>query len=257
VNHALRPLLVVVALVVVILTVRHFYVPDDFGVHERGYTYGWYRERNIWDWEKMAVKYQGKESCLPCHQKQADLISFMPHAVIQCENCHGPALDHPSDPKKLPIDRTRELCLRCHAKLPYPSSARGELRGIEPETHHAGEECVKCHSPHEPRLENLPSPASMQRHESAYCRPCHQTQVDTVKGMPHAIIYCESCHGPAKNHPSDPAKLSTDSTRALCLKCHVDKTRHNLGHVCITCHDPHKSDLQFLQFLPSSGEVQP
>lgn len=249
-SHAWRPLLVVFALVALILAVRYFYVPSDFGVHERGYTYGWYRERNVWDWQKLTNKYQGKETCFRCHAKQAESISFMPHAIIQCENCHGPALNHPTDPEKLPIDTSRELCLRCHAKLPYPGSARGELRGIDPATHNPGRPCVECHSPHEPRLENLPSPALARRHESEYCRSCHREQVDTVKGMPHEIIYCESCHGKARNHPSDPEKLSIDTTRKLCLQCHVDKVRHNVDHACVTCHDPHMSSLQNLQFLP-------
>ena len=47
-----------------------------------------------------------------------------------------------------------------------------------------------------------------------------------------------------------PAKLTIDKTRHLCLTCHVDKWRHNRGRTCVTCHDPHKSSLQFLQFLP-------
>ena len=249
-RHVWRPLLVVLALVALLFVFRYFYVPDDFGVHEPGFTYGWYREQNIFDWQGVAIKYQGRESCKPCHQKQVDAISGMPHAIIQCENCHGPAMDHPSDSAKLSIDRTRELCLRCHAKLAYPSSARGGLRGIDPATHHPDRACVECHDPHHPALTNLQSPTSTGRHGNDFCRSCHQLQVDTVKGQPHEIVYCESCHGPARNHPSSPAKLSIDKTRNLCLKCHVDKWRHNLGRECVTCHDPHKSSLQFLQFLP-------
>lgn len=249
-NHVLRPLLVVIALVAILFVVRQAYVPDDFGVHERGYMYGWYREGSIGDWKWATAKYQGRESCEPCHEKQVDSISGMPHAAIQCENCHGPATDHPSDPAKLPSDRTRELCLRCHAKLRYPSSARGGLRGIDPGTHHPGPACVACHPPHHPTLTNRQSPTSSGRHGNEYCRPCHQAQVDAIVGMPHEIVYCESCHGHARNHPTNPAKLAIDKTRKPCLRCHVDKWRHNVGRACITCHDPHKSSLQFLQFLP-------
>jgi predicted CXXCH cytochrome family protein len=249
-SHALRPLWVVLAIVVTILVVRHYDVPSDFGVHSNGYMYGWYRGRNIWDWKRVTVKYQGKASCASCHQKQVDANSGTPHAIIQCENCHGPALDHPTDPARLAIDKTREFCLRCHAKLPYPSSARGGLRGIDPATHHPGVECVKCHDPHHPNLTNLQSPTPNRHHGNEFCRSCHQVVVDTIVGQPHAIIYCESCHGPALNHPTDPAKLAIDKTRALCLKCHVDKADHNFGRTCVTCHDPHKSSLQFLQFLP-------
>ena len=254
-GHVWRPLLVVLVLVAVLIVVRQIYVPDDFGVHARGYTYGWYRSGSVIDWRWMPLQYQGKESCAECHQKQVAQIRDMPHASIQCENCHGPALDHPSDPPKLVIDTSRGLCLRCHARLPYPSSARGGLRGIDPATHHQGRECVECHPPHHPILDDVRAAGSAQGDLNASCRPCHQKQVDDIVGMPHQIIYCERCHGPKGDHPTDPPKLAIERTRSLCLTCHDDKTRHNAGRPCVTCHDPHKSSLQFLQFLPSSGEA--
>jgi predicted CXXCH cytochrome family protein len=253
-GHIWRPILVVLALVAVLLVVRQLYVPDDFKVHARGYTYGWYRSGSVIDWKWMPLQYQGKETCAECHQKQVDEVRDMPHASIQCENCHGPALDHPSDPPKLAIDTSRGLCLRCHARLPYPSSARGGLRGIDPATHHPGRECVECHPPHHPILD-AGAAGSDQGVLSATCRPCHQKQVDDIVGMPHQIISCERCHGPKGDHPTDPPKLAIDRTRSLCLTCHDNKTRHNAGRPCVTCHDPHKSSLQFLQFLPSSDEA--
>jgi predicted CXXCH cytochrome family protein len=211
--------------VVTILVVRHYYVPSDFGVHKNGYMYGWYRGRSVFDWKFVTVKYQGKQTCTPCHQKESDLRYGTPHANIQCENCHGPLLDHPTDPVKLTIDKSRDLCLRCHSKLPYPSSARGGLRGIDPATHHPGEACVQCHDPHHPNLTALQTTTADRRRGNDFCRTCHQAVVDTVVGQPHAVIYCESCHGPALNHPTDPTKLKIDKTRALCLTClcHVSR----------------------------------
>ena len=77
-RHVWRPLLVVLALVAVLFVFRYFYVPSIFGVHEPGFTYGWYRAANIFDWRAVAIKYQGRESCTRCHQKQVDAISGMP-----------------------------------------------------------------------------------------------------------------------------------------------------------------------------------
>ena len=57
--------------------------------------------------------------------------------------------------------------------------------------------------------------------------------------------------------PSDPAKLTIDTTRQLCLTCHATKTQHNATRLCVTCHDPHRSSLEFLQFLPTSEGVAP
>lgn len=160
-NHVFRPLLAVIGLVVIVLIFRVFYVPKDFGVHERGYMYGWYREGNIAEWKtSVKVKYQGKEYCSGCHEDKVQTIDKTPHAIIQCENCHGPAndaiADHPSEQRpKLTIDKTRAQCLRCHTKLAYPTSGRANIRGIDPDKHNPDIECVMCHNPHKPSLEGL------------------------------------------------------------------------------------------------------
>ncbi|MGZ3593493.1 MAG: cytochrome c3 family protein [Syntrophales bacterium] len=147
--HVLRPLYVVLTMVAIVLIARTFFVPDDFGIHERGYMYGWYRQANIEDWKAVKVKYQGKTFCAPCHNQETQKNLSSPHRIIECENCHGPAVAHPEDPPKLTIDKTRELCLRCHAHLPYPTSQRSEIKGIDPDQHNTGLACVLCHNPHE------------------------------------------------------------------------------------------------------------
>jgi hypothetical protein len=156
-NHVWRPLIVVIGIVALILAVRAVYVPKDFGVQERGYMYGWHRKSNETDWKNFVVKYQGIEYCNNCHPDKVESIRKTPHTIIQCENCHGPA-GRPDgtvhyDPDKLPklsIDRSRELCLRCHFPLKYPTSDRRKIRGIDPEQHNPGIECSSCHNPHNP-----------------------------------------------------------------------------------------------------------
>jgi predicted CXXCH cytochrome family protein len=154
-SHVFRPLWIVFGIIGAVLIARLFYVPKDFGVHERGYMYGWYREGNIEDWKNFKIKYQGSDYCKNCHPDKSESIAMTPHALIQCENCHGPALDHPSDPPKLTIDKSRALCLRCHFPLPYPTSGRANIRGVDPDTHNPDIECVMCHNPHKPSLEGL------------------------------------------------------------------------------------------------------
>lgn len=150
--HVLRPLFVFLAFVGIVLIARLIYVPADFGIHERGYMYGWHRKSNEEEWKQVKVKYQGMEYCNGCHPDKNKALMESPHAIIQCENCHGPAIDHPSDPPKLSIDRSRELCLRCHTYLPYPTSNRANIKGIDPERHNPGIECFMCHNPHKPNL---------------------------------------------------------------------------------------------------------
>jgi len=158
-SHVWRPLFVAIGLVLLIIVVRSFLVPDDFGVWERGYMYGWHRKGNEAEWKKVTVKYKTKAYCKECHAEKVESIDRSPHGILPCENCHGPAMNHPEDPPTLTIDHSRELCIRCHAKLFTPSSGRSKIRGIDPVTHNPGAECSLCHDPHHPNLEAL------KRHE--------------------------------------------------------------------------------------------
>lgn len=152
-NHVWRPLWVALGLVAGLLLLRLFLVPDDFGIHERGYMYGWYRAGNAEEWKQVPVKYRGSAGCQECHEENYKAVTASPHAEIPCENCHGPRGDHPDHPEVLAIDTARELCLRCHQRLPYPQSARGQLPAIEGEKHNSTRECVDCHNPHDPSQE--------------------------------------------------------------------------------------------------------
>ena len=76
--HVLRPLYVILALVGLILVARTMVVPKDFGVHERGYMYGWYRKANEEEWKALKVKYQGKEYCQTAMRKQEQQVDALP-----------------------------------------------------------------------------------------------------------------------------------------------------------------------------------
>ena len=154
-SHVWRPLFVVIGLVVLILIARTVVVPQDFGVYERGYMYGFHRYGNEDNWKAFKVKYRfDSDYCKDCHSDKYSIMQT-PHAIIHCENCHGPVLDHPTDPEKLTIDKKRELCLRCHFPLAYPTSDRAHIRGVDPEKHNPGIECSACHDPHKPNLEAM------------------------------------------------------------------------------------------------------
>ena len=154
-SHVWRPLFVVLGVVALILVARTLLVPKDFGVWERGYMYGWHRKSNEDDWKAVKVKYKTVAHCRTCHEEKVTSIARSPHGIISCENCHGPALDHPDDPPTLSIDHSRRLCIRCHALLVTPSSGRAKIRGINPATHNPEAECTLCHDPHHPNLEEL------------------------------------------------------------------------------------------------------
>jgi predicted CXXCH cytochrome family protein len=146
--HLLRPLLAFLAVVALILVARAFFLPKDFGVNERGYRFGWHRAGNEQEWKDFTIKYKGSDLCMDCHNDKFTAIKASPHKDIQCENCHGPAGDHPADPPKLVVDKSRDLCLRCHAPLPYASSARSQIKSMIPDLDSPDTACVTCHNPH-------------------------------------------------------------------------------------------------------------
>jgi predicted CXXCH cytochrome family protein len=152
-SHLLRPLWVILVFVAFSIIARQFVVPSDFGVGERGFMYSFYRKSNEEEWKAFKVKYQSKEYCKECHEDKYKSNMASKHKIIQCENCHGPAIDHPENPEKLTIDTRRALCIRCHSYLPYKQSFRSKVKGINPEEHNPDMECVMCHNPHEPDLE--------------------------------------------------------------------------------------------------------
>jgi len=139
-------------LVGIILLARPLVVPSDFGTGERGFMYGYHRKSNEDEWKAFKVKYRTKEYCKDCHQENYESSMSSKHNAIQCENCHGPAVDHPEEPAKLVIDKSRAQCLRCHSYLPYEQSHRSKIKGIDPKEHNPDMECSMCHNPHKPNL---------------------------------------------------------------------------------------------------------
>jgi len=158
-NHVLRPLWVAIAFIALVLLARYILVPKDFGVQGQGgsFTYNFHRASNVQEWKDFPIKYLGKEVCVECHTENGEKLASSPHTVIECENCHGPGLDHPEteNPETMNIDRSRALCLRCHAHLGYPESNRSLIPGIDPNEHNVDSECVECHDSHNPDLEDM------------------------------------------------------------------------------------------------------
>jgi predicted CXXCH cytochrome family protein len=148
--HVYRPLFIVAGVVALFFIVRAFITPADFGIGKRGYTYAFYRTSAVEEAKSVKVKYRGAQYCSNCHAQRYETWSTSLHGVVKCENCHGPAIDHPVKPPKLTIDRSRTLCLRCHALLPYEASGRVNIRGIDPDKHYMGVPCATCHNPHHP-----------------------------------------------------------------------------------------------------------
>ncbi|MBI4211643.1 MAG: cytochrome C [Deltaproteobacteria bacterium] len=135
--------------------VRHFLVPTSFG------QFGFYRGTNLAEQQAKSVVHGGKESCSTCHEDVAKNHAAGSHAVVQCENCHAALSKHINKDGEfvelMPIDRSPQLCLRCHRSLPsrptgFPQIETKEHLGLDEPELQAGA-CLACHNSHRPSLE--------------------------------------------------------------------------------------------------------
>ncbi len=92
----------------------------------------------------------------------------------------------------------------------------------------------------------------------ATCEVCHADVAETRQGSRHAMIGCESCHGPLGQHAEDPSRLkpTRPDGAKICLTCHrtevakpkgfpqVDAQAHAQNEPCNTCHTPHHPELK-------------
>ena len=151
---------IVFAVLAAVVAARKIIVPS-FAAVNGDYRYRWHRVANEQEWKNFPVSYKDNDRayCSGCHPEEAAKMAASVHADIQCEDCHGPVDNHPDNPARLPIDRNRNLCLRCHAKLPGRPTLYAQLPGKtiqlvlqDPEKHNPGIECVTCHDPHKAAL---------------------------------------------------------------------------------------------------------
>jgi hypothetical protein len=96
--------------------------------------------------------------------------------------------------------------------------------------------------------------------DSGECQRCHAAQYTPWQAASHAVVACETCHGPLAEHAATAPVQAEPGTIAiaappegLCTLCHeknparplafpvVDSTAHYAGAPCLGCHDSHTS----------------
>jgi hypothetical protein len=94
--------------------------------------------------------------------------------------------------------------------------------------------------------------------DSSLCQRCHAAQYAPWQAADHAVVACETCHGPLAEHAATapveaaPGTIAIEKPPAgLCALCHeqgpgrplgfpvVDLTSHYAGAPCLGCHDSH------------------
>ena len=143
--HLIRPALVVLAGLGIFMAIRAAVVPKGFG------KYGHYRPAALEMLRDKPISYAGQDTCVMCHDDQAQARAAGRHAHVACEACHGPLAQHANDPSSLKptLPDTAVLCGRCHAKDAAKPTGFPQVILSE---HSGGMACNSCHKPHNPKL---------------------------------------------------------------------------------------------------------
>lgn len=149
-SHYWRLLAVFAAAGLFYLLLRSVLIPESFGRD------GHYRATAVDEIVAQEPLYQGPGSCAECHEKQVKQVQGEIHKTVSCELCHGPARGHLTQGEgrvPLEVNRTRQLCLGCHARV---VGRPDTFPQIDVPTHQRENEfdeettCVECHEGHEP-----------------------------------------------------------------------------------------------------------
>lgn len=212
---------------------------------------------------------EGADTCLGCHNDEAMLVIFRtphgqradpesPMAQLQCENCHGPAGDHPGrrtlashqpvigfgTDAATPVADQDAVCMDCHA-----GDVTLAWSGSVHERNDTG--CAACH-----RVHVANDPVSVHAAQNQVCFDCHQRQkADSMKPSSHPIraddpvraaaMVCGDCHNPHASVSS--GQLTRNTLNELCLECHAEYRGPMLfdhapvSEDCSLCHQPHGS----------------
>jgi len=149
-RHVFRIALLVAIILTVVLLARGFLVPKSYGL------YGRYRGANVAEqMNARPVLHGGAAACADCHSDQAGKRSAGSHKNVSCEICHAPLGSHikaDGSVVKPPIDRSFNLCARCHRKV---AGRPAKFPQVDLDQHVGGpvegKVCLQCHDPHSPK----------------------------------------------------------------------------------------------------------
>lgn len=166
------------------------------------------------------------DRCISCHAPH-DVKASPAQA---CASCHQSV--HPDHPKR----GEAGTCVGCHDPHPATAHAGSSAKNCSSchqfaasdKAAHGGVECVKCHQPHQFKL---------QQAQHAVCSGCHAARVQQVTvNAGHQA--CQSCHAGLPHRPQAMMKG--------CPTCHQsEQAQVNAGHQqCQSCHEPHSGARQ-------------
>jgi predicted CXXCH cytochrome family protein len=227
--------------------------------------------------------------CYNCHSDFQEHIDAYPSVhgalkdTVSCMNCHNP---HSSAEKRLLINGTNDLCLRCHDKTIVNDSMRirnisqtlSRAKSIHQPVEQGG--CVNCHNPHfsEKRallIGNFPSEQYIKASTDnlELCFMCHDTDLlekatteagtnfrDGTKNLHFVHLsgdkgrnctMCHDVHGAAND------RLIVDKLKFGSWEMKISFTASGNGGSCLTaCHSEKKYDRTIIKIIPKKAETR-
>jgi len=216
-------------------------------------------KKTIGNFETSPSDFAGAEACKTCHEDIYNGWERGPHwkqtykegglAKHGCEDCHGAAASHVSDPsdtsklflfEKASSKEINTRCLTCHAGGTQHMNAINSIHSANQVS------CVSCHSPHHAETNEF----LLVKSQPQLCYSCHLQQKAQFNMPFHhrvneRLIQCTDCHNP--HGTVKPKQVQTSSTQnAICFKCHTEKEgpfvfEHPPVKIegCQSCHLPH------------------
>jgi len=178
---------------------------------------------------------------------------------VQCEACHGPALDHVegngAKKETVNIDPSADFCGQCHTSSDNVNvipAANGfiEKNGQYNEhqaSPHQYTDCVKCHDPHKKGEFSI----------KVECSSCHQRIGSDYEGSTMEIVgvECEDCHMPYATLSAESLGTYQGDTRTHLFRINTDPealmftedgSQANdfitLDFACLSCHQQYDID---------------
>jgi len=153
-KHIWRAALLLLALLLSAVVVRHFMIPESFGRE------GHYRYSSLTEFMAQPIVHGSRTSCADCHEEEQDAQDDGPHAPVACAGCHAPVSRHAKGEEKtadMPSDRSYHSCINCHQKLRARSQAVSQIETrkhledvgvLDPGEEIPDQSCLVCHDPH-------------------------------------------------------------------------------------------------------------
>ena len=202
-----------------------------------------------------AAVFGAEPQCLDCHPDKKENKVVHPAIEMGCSACHtgSHAGEKPAPKLSAPVP---DLCFGCHDQTAFNKKV--------PHAPVAGGMCTSCHDPHASAQAKLLVAAVPE-----LCFTCHDVSM-IQKKVVHPPVkdgQCLFCHVP---HGSDNAAILSQPLNDLCTNCHdkqssgkhviassevgdshplqgrPDPSRPGKTLSCISCHNPHASNLAHL-----------